>query len=482
MAEMKVCTSLDSKQCHVDSMFVHTQEDESKVSPMSALPASLVTAATTTKDLVPLSDNACDSSSKLKVFMYWGQGWQSACPLAKICLESWKFVPSVEVVPLHEAQVSKLLEKELGPEKMRKFRNLSHQMKSDIVRLRVLYHMGGIWADASLFASGDVVEWLRSIKVLGQGTGSLDLTKVDTFFMYQRGYDPAWKGLPVKDVFTNALLGGMNLSSWFIVSSKHNRVLKKFLDRFEESVFSSQKNLPYFLIHATIQSVIRNDPDVNDFWYKKMPNVDSFQAHQLDFADSYTAIDAGGGKLKCCVGNPIHKLSMKVLTPDFLRALVCWPKFEQSNIGRLLFTRFEVTGIRELVAGNMDLVERERRARVETYANWRGADTWPGPRRALLANAANDLKSAGRKEWRSWQSHHDTEVAAHNLCRPGADKSTLDHIRTQLRSSLMKHHGVPTADQANALMGDAVALDAFLQRKFVEARSKINSAQIQCGK
>ena len=136
-AIVKMSASPDSTGYHSDvhagGMLVQTNETESKVSPMSALPASLVTAATTTKDLVPLSDNACDSSSKLKVFMYWGQGWQSACPLAKICLESWKFVPSVEVVPLHEAQVSKLLEKELGPEKMRKFRNLSHQMKSDIV-------------------------------------------------------------------------------------------------------------------------------------------------------------------------------------------------------------------------------------------------------------------------------------------------------------------------------------------------------------
>ena len=132
--------------------------------------------------------------------------------------------------------------------------------------------------------------------------------------------------------------------------------------------------------------------------------------------------------------------------------------------------------MRELVTGNMDLVERERRARVETYANWPGADTWPGARRALLANAANDFKSMGGEEWRSWQSHHDTEVAAHKLCRPGTDKSTLDHIRIQLRSSLMNHHGVPTVDQANALMGDEVALDAFLQRKFLEARSKLTSA------
>ena len=91
--------SPDSTGYHSDmnasGILVQANEAESNGSPMSALPASLVTAAAATKDLVPLSDNACDSSSKLKVFMYWGQGWQSACPLAKICLEIWKFVLSV---------------------------------------------------------------------------------------------------------------------------------------------------------------------------------------------------------------------------------------------------------------------------------------------------------------------------------------------------------------------------------------------------
>ena len=174
MSKMKVSGIPNSKQYYVDSNIAHMKQIESKSSPKSSMPAiSLVTAATTIEEVVvPVSANTCHSNSGLKVFMYWGQGWQSACPLAKICFESWKFVPSVELVPLHEAQVSKLLEKQFGPEKMRKFRNLSHQMKSDIVRLRILYHMGGIWADASLFASGDVVEWLRAQSPAHESSGS----------------------------------------------------------------------------------------------------------------------------------------------------------------------------------------------------------------------------------------------------------------------------------------------------------------------
>ena len=104
----------------------------------------------------------------------------------------------------------------------------------------MLYHFEGIWAGGSLFASGDVVEWLRSIKVFGRGAGSLNLAEVDTFFMYHRN-GPSWKGLPGKDMFHDVVLGGMQYSSWFLVSSKHNRVMKKFMDRFEESVFSGQK-------------------------------------------------------------------------------------------------------------------------------------------------------------------------------------------------------------------------------------------------
>ena len=53
------------------------------------------------------------------------------------------------------------------------------------------------------------------------------------------------------------------------------------------SVFWSE-NLPYFLVHAAIQNVAHTDADVVDFLCKRMPRVESFQAHQLDYAERFT--------------------------------------------------------------------------------------------------------------------------------------------------------------------------------------------------
>ena len=111
----------------------------------SAAPATPVPAAdpvrnpvhNTAKDTVQpvIASDPGSEMDKVKVFMYWAQGWDEAHPFAKIYLESLKLVPFVEVVPLDAEKISALLEKELGPQKMTQFRDLTYQMKSDVIRL-----------------------------------------------------------------------------------------------------------------------------------------------------------------------------------------------------------------------------------------------------------------------------------------------------------------------------------------------------------
>lgn len=91
------------------------------------------------------------------IWMYWSQGKESLPFLVRTCIESWRLNnPGWEIRFLDHGEVAGLVDLE-GFDRRQ---DISLQMLSDIIRVKLLRQFGGIWVDATLFCSRPLDEWL----------------------------------------------------------------------------------------------------------------------------------------------------------------------------------------------------------------------------------------------------------------------------------------------------------------------------------
>ena len=97
------------------------------------------------------------SSLPRTIWMYWQQGESSCPPLVKNCVDSWRYLnPEWEVKVLDKTTARSLVD--LQDYEFRD--DIGIQMYSDIIRIKLLSEFGGVWADASLFCSQPLDDWL----------------------------------------------------------------------------------------------------------------------------------------------------------------------------------------------------------------------------------------------------------------------------------------------------------------------------------
>jgi len=103
-----------------------------------------------------------DGSLKQKnvIWMYWHSGLASAPPLVRICIESWqRRNPDWTVRVLDDASLTTWVDmqdvREQNP-------LISTQAFSDVLRWRLLARHGGVWADATLYCSRPLDDWLTN--------------------------------------------------------------------------------------------------------------------------------------------------------------------------------------------------------------------------------------------------------------------------------------------------------------------------------
>ena len=96
------------------------------------------------------------------IWTYWEQGWESAPLVCQICIESWESAnPELTIHKLSAADIPVLLPDLCS---WSRFWELPPGQRSDLVRLALLKEFGGIWVDATLFASGPIMPWLESLR------------------------------------------------------------------------------------------------------------------------------------------------------------------------------------------------------------------------------------------------------------------------------------------------------------------------------
>lgn len=199
--------------------------------------------------------------------MYWHSGLADAPPLVRICVESWRRRnPGWTVRVLDDAGLGQWIDMQDVRDRNPR---LTIQVFSDILRWRLLARHGGVWADATLYCSRPLDDWLPSntspmgffcfrspedflyhswFLVGGPSSPTVKAMNVELerFFIQYGGYIYYWnlRGLWRVFHFIEKRIGGYNQELW------RSWVFRRFL-----------KVTPYFIVMYIMGAAISRSAD-----------------------------------------------------------------------------------------------------------------------------------------------------------------------------------------------------------------------------
>lgn len=217
------------------------------------------------------------------IWFLWFQGLDEAPYIVRKCHESWLARnPGWRVVFLDEASLSDFASADY---QVGHLAGLPVQHRADLLRLDLLAHYGGVWADSTCFCVQALDDWLPQSLESG-------------FFAFSR---------PGPDRI---------LSNWFLAASAQNilvtRLFERMLGYWAESRFCRDKRQltrkvltrllrhsprtrawwfsapvrdwlaisPYYAFHYGFEKLIRDDPECADVW-RRMPKISADGPHRL---------------------------------------------------------------------------------------------------------------------------------------------------------------------------------------------------------
>lgn len=234
------------------------------------------------QSLMIRSSNIHASTKKVprKIWIYWAQGWEKAPPLVKFCRDSWIYNnPGWEIVQLTDANLEQYVQ--LGPSLEGK--DVTHAAYSDIVRMHLLSHYGGVWVDATTFCGSPLDTWLHSVMQSG-------------FFAFQKPKT--------------------TLASWFLAAEQGNILVQKWDEYVMRYWKYAHKPGRYFWLHYLFEYLIVRDHVACRIWQ---------DTPQISSTGPYAARDClrtSGSDTDRCLNlllDPnvsVHKLDWKIDIPD----------------------------------------------------------------------------------------------------------------------------------------------------------------------
>lgn len=166
------------------------------------------------------------------IWMLWQQGWDVAPDIVKRCARSWQEQnPGWEVHLLDDRTLSETAPSYDDIPKGKAWRSAL----SNMARVSLLMEHGGVWADATIFCSRPLDDWLRGAARTGL-----------FFFDSPRPYRP--------------------ISSWFIASSTDNYVLRAMREIYAQYWGYFERAHHYFWMHYLFVYLMERDPRVRAAW------------------------------------------------------------------------------------------------------------------------------------------------------------------------------------------------------------------------
>lgn len=182
------------------------------------------------------------------VWLLWLQGWDKAPWLQRQVKDSWiKYNPEWNVELIDNNNLKNYVDIPY----INKVK--SPAAKSDCIRLSLLEKHGGVWADSTMLCMAPLDEWIYD---------ALDPTG---FWMYHGG--PESKAP----------------ASWFIISTIHSQIIKKWKKKCDEYWVNRTKEDAYFWMDGLFNKLLETDKIFADEW-SNVPNLwcdGPGQAHML---------------------------------------------------------------------------------------------------------------------------------------------------------------------------------------------------------
>lgn len=226
------------------------------------------------------------TSTKI-LWTYWHQGWDAAPSLVQRCLRSWvRLNPDYEVRALDRQTLFDHIEFPRGIDPDRE--DLTVQKIAALGRLALLARYGGAWADATVFCTTPLRDWLepyfesRFFAFRSPGPDRLMsnwfIAADSSSLILQRLYD-SFACFYAENRFTNQ------------GTAKGDRFLASYLPRYSSDVASTLfwhssyatqvlRVYPYFIFHYTFNRLILTDPECAALWNRAKP-FPAEPAHRL---------------------------------------------------------------------------------------------------------------------------------------------------------------------------------------------------------
>lgn len=198
------------------------------------------------------------------IWLCWLQGWDNAPWLVRKCLASWQIHnPDWDVRVLDAISLQRYIElPDLDGKK------IIAASLSDIIRIKLLYEYGGVWADATLLCHRPLDSWLHD--VMDEG-----------FFAFARP--------------------GINriLASWFIAAEEGNPLIERWHTAVLQFWGERKHADEYFWFHYLFEDLCESEQQFGDHW-SRVPKISADGPHYFQnlglmneceiFSDSFAPV------------------------------------------------------------------------------------------------------------------------------------------------------------------------------------------------
>lgn len=292
------------------------------------------------------------------IWMWWEQGWKTAPTLCQVCADSWANMNPDVVRKIDRSHLATLLPHLSLPER------LPPTQRSDLVRLELLNAYGGVWVDSTLFCTGPIMPWLKSL----QGEKHPE----EFFFVFDR----ASVKLP-GDPFSDS---GLLISNWFIASSAQHPLCSRWLQSFKEAL--RKPVVHYFQMTHAFHDMVNKDGHMLAM-YKKVPKVSASHPHYLEFSPGFTAPSSEStlSALHEALSHvPMQKLSRKVLHDQLFANILSSDVLDRILLGSLLvtlgdnqlssFRKWAQQLAAQYATDQQSLAQQEAETKIKVYTGW----------------------------------------------------------------------------------------------------------------
>lgn len=216
------------------------------------------------------------------VWAYWRQGVDNAPKIVRKCLCSTQQMAEkigYDFIVINEKNMHDYITLPEHVDKKHVPHSMGEAHYSDLLRIALLAEYGGIWVDATLYATNTIPEYLLN----------------QDLFLFQ-------SPLFGKDSYGVC-------SSWFIIAKKGNYLVTRLRDSLYKYWETERWLKDYFLFHIMLTWLVLNDKECKKIW-DRMPYVSNQPPHifQYSFYKKYTE-DIYAHILNSCF---VHKLTYRV--------------------------------------------------------------------------------------------------------------------------------------------------------------------------